>query len=581
MLTGTLAFTSPKLLSPDHPICPLPQAHVSQQFDAEIKDLGQFTRSIAILPYDPETWLNRAHCLRIMGFPELSLGDAYKARLLVEAALEDRSSTLGSNTFQAFAKKIYIQHMTDPAWEQWKSRVATSALLQARTTDMLKRLEAHIWTELMEGLIASNCCSDYLKMSKAAVEKFPDDVVFPSDVANGESWFQQRVDILQAQVNEGEMTEIQMQTTLDNGGVYPTPYPWMTEAFLVRDDNLFQRIEEEFSLASTNCTVFKSTIRNVQGIGESKSEEFDVLGVIASKNITEGETVATDVTEAGIISHINRCEACCASLDSKDKIVSTCCNALYCSTSCSQKASQSYHRSICGKNFALLQDVAQSATHTTDFSLDALLFLRVLALCLSEEVAHPLLASVVQRLTPAYSMPEPQLIIFNFADHIITPTFTLRELGVDIFANPLYDTWVLHTIRCRIQNNKHGATLDGFVGSAISPLYSMFNHSCSPNVDWRHDEHNSTVTLFATRDIEKGDEMCISYIKAADMGRAERQRALMTWLGMDCGCTRCVEETRLEGNDAESNLDNDTEKNDVDESVVRGSTLSSGVLAII
>jgi len=65
-------------------------------------------------------------------------------------------------------------------------------------------------------------------------------------------------------------------------------------------------------------------------------------------------------------------------------------------------------------------------------------------------------------------------------------------------------------------------------------------------VDWRHDEHNSTVTLFATRDISVGEEMCISYIKGADMGRRERQRSLMTWLGMDCACQRCVEETFIE-----------------------------------
>ena len=95
----------------------------------------------------------------------------------------------------------------------------------------------------------------------------------------------------------------------------------------------------------------------------------------------------------------------------------------------------------------------------------------------------------------------------------------------------------------------------------------MFNHSCDPNVDWRHDEHNSTVTLFATRDITVGEEMCISYIKGADMGRRERQRSLMTWLGMDCACQRCVDETA-----AEEKVFEDGRKEDgvVDERVVLG-----------
>jgi hypothetical protein len=144
-----------------------------------------------------------------LGYPELGLGDAYKARLLVEAALEKRSSTLGTKVFQGFAKKIYDQHMNNPAWAQWKAQVSTSALLQARTTDMLKRIEAHIWTELMEGLIGCNCCNDYLRMSLAAAEKFPRDDVYPSDVKNAVSWYQQRVTILQAQVDEGDMTHVQ------------------------------------------------------------------------------------------------------------------------------------------------------------------------------------------------------------------------------------------------------------------------------------------------------------------------------------------------------------------------------------
>lgn len=419
----------------------------------------------------------------------------------------------------------------------------------------------------MEGLIASNCCSDYLKMSKKAVEKFPDDEVFPSDLANAESWFQQRIDILQAQVDEGEITDVQMKTTLDNGGVYPTPYPWMTEALLVRDDVLIQSIKEEFTSASTNCTVFKSSIRNVQMVGESEeATEFDVLGVIASQGIKAGEIAVTDVTEASVISNTDRCDACCAVLAS-EKITNTCCSLLYCSTACSQTALRNYHVPTCGKEFTFLYEAAKSATHSTDFSLDALLFLRTIALSLEQNAIHPLHTSVIRRLTPAYSIPAPQLIIFNFADHIITPIVTLRRLGVDIFANAHYDTWVLHTMRCRIQNNKHGATLDGYVGSAISPLYSMFNHSCDPNVDWRHDEHNSTVTLFATRDITVGEEMCISYIKGADMGRRERQRSLMTWLGMDCACQRCVDETA-----AEEKVFEDGRKEDgvVDERVVLG-----------
>lgn len=513
------------------------------------------------MPYDPETWLNRAHCLRLLGYPELGLGDAYKARLLVEAALENRSSPLGTTTFQAFAGKIYNQHMNDPAWAQWRSRVATSALLQARTTDMLKRIEAHIWTELMEGLIACNCCSDYLRMSIAAAEKFPRDEVYPSDVKNAVSWYQQRVTILQAQVDDGDMTAVQMQTTLDNGGVYPTPYPWITESLLVRDDALIEEVQGDFKSASTNCTVFKSTIRNVKVIDETEeATEFDVLGVIATRDIAAGETVVKDITPAGVICTTDRCEACCGALPPDTNITNSCCSIQYCSTTCAQTAIETYHPPLCGKSLTFLHSPALTAKDTTDFALDALLLLRILALSISTAAAHPLLTPILSVLTPAYSMPSPQLIILNFTSHIVTPILTLQALGVDIFTNAAYDTWVLHTMRCRIQNNKHGATLEGLVGSAISPLYSMFNHACEPNVDWRHEEDgneggSSTVTMFATRAIDKGEEMCISYIKGQEMGLVERQKVLKGWLGMECGCERCVRERAEEENGLSGELE--------------------------
>jgi SET domain-containing protein len=121
-----------------------------------------------------------------------------------------------------------------------------------------------------------------------------------------------------------------------------------------------------------------------------------------------------------------------------------------------------------------------------------------------------------------------------------------RTNRLAVYSEASYDTWVIHSIRLRLQNNKHGNTLDGLFGTAINPLYSMINHSCSPNVDWRHDDHSSTVTLFAESEIEEGEELFISYIgKALDMGRAERQKRLLPWFGMPCRCKRCEEEISL------------------------------------
>jgi hypothetical protein len=45
----------------------------------------------------------------------------------------------------------------------------------------------------------------------------------------------------------------------------------------------------------------------------------------------------------------------------------------------------------------------------------------------------------------------------------------------------------------------------------------------------------------ATRDIEKGEEACVSYIGDVDVdaNKTVRSERLRTWLGNECKCRRC------------------------------------------
>lgn len=473
----------------------------------------------------------------------------YKARLLVEAGLLEASSVLGGEVRKAFRKKTYVLHTTDPAWMKWADTVSTPEKLGAKVEELLKRMELQVWTELMEGLMAANCCGDYGRLSREAVEKFPEDEFFPSEVLNADAWNLQRETILKKSAENGEMGEAQMSTMLLNGGVYPTPYPFMTKDFLTRDEEVFKGIEEDFTRISTNCMVIRSSIRDTTGVDDMVVTEDDCIGGIATRNIVSGETILIDNMSAGSVgvdADPTGCPTCCASPVAN--FFNTCCSVLYCSQVCADVALETFHVPICGRDFEYLYTAARKATSTTDFSLDALLLMRVLALSLTENKSHSLKSQLLVRLTPAYGFKEPNLIIFNFVDHIQAPIQILETLGVNIFTNPLYDTWVLHTIKCRLQNNKHGQTLGDWPGTSISGLYSMLNHSCAPNVDWRHDTASSEVTMFAIRDCVKGEELCISYIgnKWNEMAVGERRKKLMGWFGMPCRCVKCTQESAVE-----------------------------------
>jgi hypothetical protein len=101
----------------------------------------------------------------------------------------------------------------------------------------------------------------------------------------------------------------------------------------------------------------------------------------------------------------------------------------------------------------------------------------------------------------------------------------LSDLGVDIFANHNYDTWVLHTIYRRLVNNARGSSHPtGRHMVAIQDLYTFFNQSCmskalrngsitetvegTPEMPLTKPD---TVRLTAKAKIAKGEEIYVSY----------------------------------------------------------------------
>jgi hypothetical protein len=310
----------------------------------------------------------------------------------------------------------------------------------------------------------------------------------------------------------------------------------MEEDMVSRDEVLVRGIQREFEQASMNCVVQRSMIQSRGDDGEVG--EIDVLGVVAKHDIKTDDTVLLDRTVSAVTTSGERCPSCCGPIEGD--FTNACCLVKSCSTLCAATALESFHPAVCGRDFSFLHAEAKTAVQTSDLSIDSLLLLRAIAMTLQTPAVHPLRTSLLARLTPTYNMD--QLIIFSYASHISTPHLILTTLGIDPFANASYDTWVLHTMRCRLQNNKHGQIFEGLLGTAVNPLYSMFNHSCAPNVEWEHVGETSTVRVFALRDIKAGEECCFSYIRPLQMGWAERQGKLRAWLGGECGCVRCVAE---------------------------------------
>ena len=85
-----------------------------------------------------------------------------------------------------------------------------------------------------------------------------------------------------------------------------------------------------------------------------------------------------------------------------------------------------------------------------------------------------------------------------------------------------------------------------FAGTGLFPLLCLVNHSCLPNATTRYSswKGRTMVRVEALRDVEKGEELSVSYIDETQTV-AQRENALAAY-GFKCACARCVAETGRE-----------------------------------
>ena len=270
-------------------------------------------------------------------------------------------------------------------------------------------------------------------------------------------------------------------------------YPWMHLA--PRDPRVLKESVRQFP--GSACDLFRSPIRAMM-----EGDCADVLGVRATSDLQKGDTVLLAQANADS----GRC--CC-----------------WAGTALAEFPSQ----------------VSEGAA-----SQDRLL-LQVLNQCLTKRpVTAPLEHSIVAQLCVPYS--PFNYIPFNYQKHIVRPITMLESLGVDVFADLDYDTWILLTIQHRLRNNQIALTgPNGRPGHRLSQLYAFFNHSCEPNVTGEPDsEGGTTLVMKATRRIGSGEELFVSYLGQQSLAitMENRRAALWPWFGCDCKCPKCIKEEK-------------------------------------
>ena len=247
---------------------------------------------------------------------------------------------------------------------------------------------------------------------------------------------------------------------------------------------------------------------------------------------------------------------------------------------CLQKAQGTYHFRACGKNLGWLHkqlkvignndgegysndDHQEHGSHLSLLLLDA--FDRTLLLRTNEAKSH-ILPHEIDELLPlcgGEDLPE-QYFPFTYSANVVVPFDVLLTLGVNIFREMGFDTWVIQTVLRKLLLNcvpwddcRRGQTddVDGREQryGSFETLYvhtgsAMFNHACNRAANsswfwdqWTEEQENgqkgtpNRMIIKASRAIAADEEIKLQYFPGTE-STLKQQRLF----GRNCDCRDCV-----------------------------------------
>ncbi|CZT42995.1 uncharacterized protein RSE6_02967 [Rhynchosporium secalis] len=589
VIRGDWLGTSPFYLQP------LLELQMSGGLDAVIAYREAVAHDVSRFAYDPVPLLTLSSTHGQLGFSDISVANAHRALLLIEAALQQ--STTSNLTIRT--------HNDIPSTSGYPQldMLAMSLILnkyrgyaQLSSDDGLQTLHLQAYHVLLSGLLGTAANWEGLVLAKTALAEYPEDDELQALQAELKAGFLDRSRMYKEVEKDMKKEDVIEATRM--GKIYQKKYPWMDQILYNRTPATLREANKGFAGSSCEIkpVVFGDAILEVAKEGE----DVGPLGIFATRDIVEGEIIMVDRTVTGVsdinsnkLEHCDACQGCLMPPYIRpDKILlPTCCNEVaFCSLNCYKKASNGYHKVLCGKNFNwLYEKIKKGKTSGAGGHWKCVNFLRVVAVVLadvrtSKKNLHPLQHPLLARMSANYPAKDKIMGQFDMSHswlyftNVVAPTQILLQLGVDIYTDDSWSPEVIQTIFWRVENNANMATTN-LTGKDVSlvninPNYLFFNHSCEPNVSWHGacpsgdvgiewlqsmdggylQPGCSAVWCKAARDITKGEELKISYVgnpkgdgdAEIGGGRDGKRAWLGKWFDNGCGCAICEEENRNE-----------------------------------
>ena len=500
-------------------------------------------------PYDARKYLKRAELYTDLNVYDLAAGDAYKALLLTDELRDDCS--------------------------EYHSRAVEASLAtesEEESEHQIRGLTLSAFHVLSKTLIQCGCLRSAHDFIHRGLLLKPDDPDLLS----------LREEILPSTVNVPPSRSANAIGSLPRRSLIPaTLYPWNTfEPDRFSPESLAQlnaalaSVAPKLEARATNLPALAPS-GAAAASGECPSSVRQ-LGLFAKADVTPGELVLQERSLLAVCLLADKplCDCCGAELPvtaavsnglpeedgSGGLACADCEDAVFCSKDCQTLANETYHPIVCDK---LVESVARETppAEAAD-ALYLLLLTRAIALAearqthiLDLEEVRYLWGDFVSERLPHQSSDASAKLPFSFEYNILYPLNILERMGLDIFeTHKRYETWVLNTVYAKFRAVANGS-VNARTGRpevcAVHPLWSLANHSCSPNVRWAW---GGEIKLWARKEdevvkwsggkrvqdggISQGEEIVNHYCDINLDVRARREW-MMGSLGGLCVCRRC------------------------------------------
>ena len=335
------------------------------------KILIAYHQELRLNPYNPKKWIDRGRHYIELGYGELAVSDAYKARLLLDSFLGAFDTNV---TYSDLGKdSLPCKVSAALAGTVWKSDMGTDREHDAGSLSSAKFLQQQAFLVMASALI-------YLRGYYDAIQVLDEAIVLCGTC--------EQLQNLRSQAEEKFRSFEQLHQEIPGfgtqstkvGGVKRVAYPWISPEELGRGNKALKKVKSKFETTSTNATL------GLSSVGGTTSDNF---GIFARQNISRRDLIVTD-RSAFTVFNVQRKENCWACSEPLDHSVvrMSCCNVMFCSESCKTEATNSYHRVLCGKDFTWLYEASKDVNELSN-DMIPLFLMKILATAVQQN-AKPL-----------------------------------------------------------------------------------------------------------------------------------------------------------------------------------------------